>query len=60
MDLKNKRVLVVGAGKSGISAAHFLLRQGAKVTVSDSRSAAALAGEIPEIGRAHVRTPLPL
>ncbi len=49
MELKNKRVLVVGAGKSGISAARFLRERGAKVTVSDSRSAAALAGEIPEL-----------
>ncbi len=54
MDLKNKRVLVVGAGKSGISAAHFLLRHGAKVTVSDSRSAAALAGEIPALMEAGI------
>ncbi len=49
MELKNKRVLVVGAGKSGISAARFLRERGAKVTVSDSRSAAALAGEIPAL-----------
>ena len=49
MELKNKRVLVVGAGKSGIAAARFLLAHGAKVTVSDSRSAAALAGEIPAL-----------
>jgi len=49
MELKNKRVLVVGAGKSGISAARFLREQGAKVTISDSRSAAALAGEIPAL-----------
>ena len=47
MELKNKRVLVVGAGKSGISAARFLREQGAKVTISDSRSAQALAEEIP-------------
>lgn len=49
MELKNKRVLVVGAGRSGIAAARFLLARGAKVTVSDSRSAAALAGEIPSL-----------
>ncbi len=49
MELKNKRVLVVGAGKSGISAARFLREQGAKVTISDARSAAALAGEIPAL-----------
>ncbi|MCU1251419.1 MAG: hypothetical protein JWQ49_4448, partial [Edaphobacter sp.] len=29
MDLKNKRVLVVGLGKSGLSAAMFLRSQGA-------------------------------
>ncbi|WP_429630316.1 UDP-N-acetylmuramoyl-L-alanine--D-glutamate ligase [Tunturiibacter psychrotolerans] len=49
MDLKNKRVLVVGLGKSGLSAAMFLRAQGARVTVSDSRSAVALAKEIPAL-----------
>ena len=43
MDLKNKRVLVVGLGKSGVAAARFLKRQGARVTVSDSRPAALIA-----------------
>jgi UDP-N-acetylmuramoylalanine--D-glutamate ligase len=49
MELKNKRVLVVGLGKSGKSAAIFLRDRGAKVTVSDMRSAEALAGEIPAL-----------
>jgi UDP-N-acetylmuramoylalanine--D-glutamate ligase len=49
MELKNKRVLVVGLGKSGIAAAHFLREQGARVTVSDSRDAVSLAGEIPAL-----------
>ena len=49
MDLKNKRVLVVGLGKSGLSAAMFLRSQGARVTVSDTRSAVALAKEIPAL-----------
>ena len=49
MELKNKRVLVVGLGKSGIAAAMFLRLQGARVTVSDARSAVALAKEIPEL-----------
>ncbi|HEY1993930.1 MAG TPA: UDP-N-acetylmuramoyl-L-alanine--D-glutamate ligase [Edaphobacter sp.] len=49
MDLKNKRVLVVGLGKSGLSAAMFLRVQGARVTVSDTRSAVALAKEIPAL-----------
>jgi UDP-N-acetylmuramoylalanine--D-glutamate ligase len=49
MDLKNKRVLVVGLGKSGLAAAMFLREQGARVTVSDTRSAVALAKEIPAL-----------
>jgi UDP-N-acetylmuramoylalanine--D-glutamate ligase len=49
MELKKKRVLVVGLGKSGIAAAMFLRQQGAQVTVSDARSATALAKEIPTL-----------
>jgi len=49
MELKNKRVLVVGLGKSGLSAAMFLRARGARVTVSDTRSALALAHDIPEL-----------
>jgi UDP-N-acetylmuramoylalanine--D-glutamate ligase len=49
MELKNKRVLVVGLGKSGLSAAMFLRAQGARVTVSDTRSAVALEKEIPAL-----------
>ncbi len=49
MELKGKKVLVVGLGKSGLAAALFLRRQGARVTVSDVRSAEALAKEIPAL-----------
>jgi len=42
MELKNNRVLVVGLGKSGMAAALFLRDRGARVTVSDERSVAAL------------------
>jgi UDP-N-acetylmuramoylalanine--D-glutamate ligase len=49
LELKNKRVLVVGLGKSGKSAALFLRDHGAKVTVSDTRSAESLTGEIPAL-----------
>jgi UDP-N-acetylmuramoylalanine--D-glutamate ligase len=49
MDIKGKKVLVVGLGKSGLAAALFLRRQGAQVTVSDVRSAEALAKEIPAL-----------
>ena len=48
MELKNKRVLVVGLGKSGLAAARFLKAQGARVTVSDSRPAATVA-ELPAL-----------
>jgi len=49
MQLKGKKVLVVGLGKSGLAAAFFLRRQGAQVTVSDVRSAESLAAEIPAL-----------
>src|SRR5579859_4513419 len=49
MELKGKKVLVVGLGKSGLAAALFLRARGAHVTVSDMRSAAALAKEIPAL-----------
>jgi UDP-N-acetylmuramoylalanine--D-glutamate ligase len=49
MDLKGKKVLVVGLGKSGLAAALFLRHRGAQVTVSDIRSAEALAKDIPAL-----------
>ena len=49
MELKGKKVLVVGLGKSGLAAALFLRRRGAQVTVSDIRSAEALANDIPSL-----------
>lgn len=49
MELKGKKVLVVGLGKSGLAAALFLRRRGAQVTVSDVRSAEALARDIPAL-----------
>jgi len=48
MELKNKRVLVVGLGKSGIAAARFLKARGAQVTVSDIRPAGLIA-ELPSL-----------
>ena len=49
MELKGKKVLVVGLGKSGLAAALFLRRRGAHVTVSDVRSNEALAKDIPAL-----------
>ena len=47
MDLNNKRVLVVGLGKSGVASALFLKEHGARVTVSDTKSGDELRNEIP-------------
>src|SRR5246127_599841 len=47
MDLNNKRVLVVGLGKSGVASALFLKDHGARVTVSDTKSPDQLRDEIP-------------
>ena len=49
MDLTGKSVLVVGLGKSGVAAARFLRERGARVTVSDTRSAEALEKQLPEL-----------
>ena len=47
MDLNNKRVLVVGLGKSGVASSLFLKAHGAHVTVSDTKSGDELRNEIP-------------
>jgi len=47
MELANKRVLVVGLGKSGVASALFLKAHGARVTVSDSKPQDELKEEIP-------------
>lgn len=47
MELRNKRVLVVGLGKSGVASALFLKSRGAVVTVSDSKPQEQLSKEIP-------------
>src|SRR6202140_2298548 len=49
MELNNKRVLVVGLGKSGVASALFLKAHGARVTVSDTKSGDELRNEIPAL-----------
>ncbi len=49
MDVKGKRVLVVGLGKSGVASALFLESRGARVTVSDAKSEDQLRNEIPAL-----------
>ena len=53
MDVKGKRVLVVGLGKSGVASAQFLAARGARVTVSDTRSQNELKNEIPALRKPH-------
>src|SRR5215469_5010117 len=47
VELKDKRVLVVGLAKSGVASALFLKECGARVTVSDTKSPVQLRDEIP-------------
>ncbi|PYX75264.1 MAG: UDP-N-acetylmuramoyl-L-alanine--D-glutamate ligase [Acidobacteria bacterium] len=47
MELRGKRVLVVGLGKSGVASALFLKLRGARVTVSDTKTEDELRAEIP-------------
>jgi UDP-N-acetylmuramoylalanine--D-glutamate ligase len=47
VELNNKRVLVVGLGKSGVASALFLKERGARVTVSDAKPEEQLRDEIP-------------
>jgi UDP-N-acetylmuramoylalanine--D-glutamate ligase len=49
LDLKGKRVLVVGLGKSGVASAIFLQDRGARVTVSDTKTQEQLKLEIPTL-----------
>lgn len=54
MELKGKHTLVVGLGDTGRSAAQWLVRQGAKVTVADTRNEPpglqVLQSACPEVG----------
>jgi len=49
MELTDKRVLVVGLGRSGVASALFLKAHGARVTVSDTKSGDELRNEIPTL-----------
>ncbi len=53
LNLKGKRILVLGLGDTGLSMTRWLARHGARVRVADTRAdpphAAALARELPEV-----------
>lgn len=58
MDIKGKRFLVVGAGRSGIAVAGFLLRKGAVVILTDNREIVSLGNALDELVQAGLQTAL--
>jgi len=54
VELKNKRVLVVGLARTGVATALFCAGRGAAVTATDSRSEAEIGGEIERLRAAGV------
>ncbi|MFZ5596339.1 MAG: UDP-N-acetylmuramoyl-L-alanine--D-glutamate ligase [Bacillota bacterium] len=55
MDLNGKKVLVVGAGKSGLAVASFLVGKGAEVTLNDKRGAGEFGSRLDDLTAAGVR-----
>jgi UDP-N-acetylmuramoylalanine--D-glutamate ligase len=49
MELKGKRVLVMGLARTGIECARFLVKQGARVAVSDLRGEAELEDQLKSL-----------
>jgi UDP-N-acetylmuramoylalanine--D-glutamate ligase len=48
-ELKDKRILIVGLAKTGVSLARFLNQHGALVTISDHKSKAELSGHLEQL-----------
>lgn len=53
-ELKEKKILVVGLGKTGVSLCHFLAEAGALVTVTDHKSRPELANQLEQMGNINV------
>jgi UDP-N-acetylmuramoylalanine--D-glutamate ligase len=51
MDLKDKKIIVLGVGKTGIATAKFLGKQGAKVAVTDEKPFEAWGADFASIAR---------
>lgn len=49
-ELKDKKILVVGLGKTGVSLAHFLVQHGAIVTLTDHKSKPELSNQLELLG----------
>lgn len=48
-DLKDKRILIVGLARTGVSLAKFLIQHGSKVTISDHKSKAELSNHLEKL-----------
>ena len=55
LDLIGKEIVIVGMARSGMAAAEFLTKRGARVTLSDNRPAAALESEIRILNEQGIR-----
>jgi UDP-N-acetylmuramoylalanine--D-glutamate ligase len=55
MELKGKKVMVLGAARTGIATARFLAQRGAEVLVTDRRSEIELSGEMKAIAGLPIR-----
>src|SRR6056297_124057 len=49
VEIKNRHILVVGLGRTGIALARFLVRRGARVTATDQADAKALADSVKSL-----------
>lgn len=49
-ELKDKKILVVGLGKTGVSLTHFLVGAGAQVTITDHKSKPELSSQLEMLG----------
>ncbi|MBM4271366.1 MAG: UDP-N-acetylmuramoyl-L-alanine--D-glutamate ligase, partial [Deltaproteobacteria bacterium] len=49
MNLKEKKILVIGLGKTGIATARFLIGRGARVVVTDEKPRSELKDVLDEI-----------
>jgi UDP-N-acetylmuramoylalanine--D-glutamate ligase len=55
LDVVGKEIVIVGMARSGMAAAEFLWKRGARVTVSDNRPPAALQSEIRILNERAIR-----
>ena len=55
MELKHKKITVMGLAKTGVASARFLAQQGAQVTATDMRDETALAAVLTELAGLNIR-----